>query len=142
MSESDSCFICLDECDKRICSECKCFAHDKCFAKYINKNFTIESLIEHTDEMFELTIFSFILCPVCKKEIEKHNKRITRSDTYNYRFEYVIYMLNYYLYFINHDTTNDINKIENLLDKLLKIAVKFKSTILKNDKLNEVIKKN
>ena len=77
---------------------------------------------------------------MCKKEIENHNKRITRSDTYDYRFEYVLYMLNYYLYFINYDTTNDINTIENLLDKLLKITVKFKSTILKNDKLNEIIK--
>jgi hypothetical protein len=140
MSEGDSCFICLEYCNKRICSECKCFAHDKCFAKYINKSLSLESIIKHTVEKFELEIFTFVSCPVCKTEIENHNKRITRSDTYNYRFEYVLYMLNYYLCFINYDTTNDINRIENLLDKLLKIAVKFKSTILKNDKLNEVIK--
>ena len=140
MTEDDICFICLDACDKRICKECKCFAHDKCFTNYINKNLTLESFIKHTNEMFELKIFSFVSCPVCKKELESINKRITRSDTYNYRFEYVLYMLYHYLSIINNDTTNDINIIYDLLDKLLKIIVKFKSTLLKNDKFNKVIK--
>ena len=138
MLESDSCFICLDECNKRICSECKCYAHDTCFAKYINKNSTLESIIKHTNETIELNIFCFIFCPVCKTALENHNKILTRNDTYNYRFEYVLYMLNHFILIINN--TDDLIILYGLIDKLLKITVKFKSIILKNDKLNKLIK--
>ena len=140
MTDIDNCFICLDNCNKRICSECKCFAHDKCFAEYINKNMNIQSLIKHTDEMIELNIFFFISCPVCKKEIENHNKRITRSDTHKFRYNFAVYMLNYYLFLINNDTSNDIYAIQNLLEKIMKIVVKFKSILLKNERFSKFIK--
>jgi len=87
MLENDSCFICLDECNNRICTECKCFAHVNCFAEYINKKIILNSQIDHVDEMFKLRIYTYIDCPVCKKEIKKHNKRITRSRTYNHRLK-------------------------------------------------------
>jgi uncharacterized protein YbaR (Trm112 family) len=71
----------------------------------------LESFIKHTNDTFELKIFSFVCCPVCKQDLENINKRITRSDTYNYRFEYVLYMLHYYLVRINSDIANDIDRI-------------------------------
>jgi len=101
---------------------------------------SLEAFVKHVNEMFELKIFSFVPCPICKKELGNINKRITRSDTYNYRFEYVLYMLHYYLVRINSDIANDINIRFDLMDKLLKTIVKYKSTLLVNDMINNVIK--
>ena len=139
MIESDSCFICLDVCDKRICKVCKCFAHDKCFVNYINKNLSLEAFVKQTNELFELKIFSFVSCPICKKELII-NKRTTRSVTYNIRFEYALYMLHYYLTRIDSDVATDIKIRHGLMDKLFKTVVKYKSTLLANDRLNKVIK--
>jgi hypothetical protein len=139
MSENDICFICLDESNNRICNECKCFAHPRCFAEYLNKNLRLDSLIEEFVDVTTFSIFTYIGCPICKKEIVKHNKRITRRDTYDHRFNYVVYMLNYYLTIINTDET-DLNMIHDLMDDMFKVVVKYKSTILKNDKFNKLIK--
>jgi hypothetical protein len=104
----NNCFICLEDTNNRICKICQCYAHKKCFNKYLNKNTKIIGNIYHTSTYIDLEIESEFICPICKFSLNEH-KKITRNDTLNIRKDFVIYILNYYLSFIDEDIDNKKN---------------------------------
>jgi len=128
MEDKESCFICLEETSERVCNTCRCYAHKKCFYEYINKNFKIIGEIERNNSYIDLSIYGEIFCPICKIKL-KHNKPLTRNDTFYFRNKFLLYILDYYIFLL--DMTEDIYTCQKYLDKICKILVKHKEIIKK-----------
>ena len=128
MTEIDNCFICLSECDSRICTTCKCYAHKNCLIEYSIKNTTINSFILHDINYIQHYMNSELLCPVCKKNITNF-KRMTRKDTIKYRLNFHLYLINYYLGMYE---LVDKKYIESVLKDAIKLLIEYKNNF-KND---------
>ena len=138
MKDMDCCFICLINTTERICDTCKCYAHKKCFYQYIKNNSRVFANITKIHNYLELDIGNKLDCPVCKNELN-YVKRLTRNDTYMFRIECIIYVLNHYLKQIND--VEDMNTMENILENICKIIIEHKTTIKGDKRILPIIKK-
>jgi len=77
-----SCFICLEPCSSRVCVVCECFAHPKCWGKFIHHSTDVFAYI--TSEAFLIFTPYNVACPICKSDIMSV-KPTTRRDTYGLR---------------------------------------------------------
>jgi len=139
MSEKESCFICLEETTERICSTCKCYAHQKCFYKYVNKNFKISGEIEYSNTSIMLSVGGDLYCPICNIKL-KYNKPLTRNDTFYFRNIFLIDSLDYF--FIKIITENNTYILEEYLNKICKLLIRNKNIVKKDKILSYAIKKN
>jgi len=84
---SDNCIICLEKTNNKICLNCNCYSHIKCWTSFVNI---------HSHKLF-------IKCPICCQNIIINSKPITRNDTISVRTiyvcEYILYLLNYYKFY-------------------------------------------
>ena len=89
-----NCIICLEKTKNRICHSCKCYAHPKCYGKYLQKTTKIK-IVLHKYKVRMYTPMG-ILCPQCRGVIF-NVKRVTRSDTYFCRAAGMIKEFQYFL---------------------------------------------
>lgn len=135
----DNCFICLENTSNRICQKCQCYAHEKCFYEYLNKNTKIIGNIYHSDTYIDLEIETEFKCPICKISLNRE-KKVTRNDTLNIRKNFVIYILNYYLSLID----DDIENIKNFeyFGIICKFLLNHKDILNKIPALKNMIQEN
>lgn len=74
---SNTCFLCLNNTNNKVCETCNCFSHPQCWGKYLKDQSRIITIV--FDTHFTISSDS-IKCPICKEKI-KNVKPITRSDT-------------------------------------------------------------
>ena len=93
------CFICLEKCRHKVCTQCECYAHLKCWGKYMSEKNKISTymVIPNNDQELPYSLIntpSYIVCPICK---HKNNitKAVTRSETQMAR--YITIMTGYYI---------------------------------------------
>lgn len=135
----NNCFICLEDTENRICQKCQCYAHSKCFNEYLNKNMKIFGNIYHTPKYIDLEIETEFLCPICKFTLN-NQKKITRNDTLNIRKNFVIYIINYYLSFIDDDIDNKKNF--EYLGFICNFLIKHKDILKKIPNLKNLVYEN
>ena len=127
---SNICFICLDYTPNKVCGTCECYAHPKCWGKYIQNNIEISTLI--FNNFYE--IISRINCPICKT-INNNAKLLTRNDTILPRMA----MLNLEIIFNLEIVTNDNEDI--IYDNIFKIIDENKNLIKKCESLDNFVQK-
>ena len=73
-----NCFVCLNPARRKICPKCECYAHNRCWGKYLQSvNSTYTDLID--GEVVVITPWA-LPCPQCRQHVLEV-KPITRSDT-------------------------------------------------------------
>ena len=73
-----NCFVCLNPARRKICPKCECYAHNKCWGKYLqNVDSTRTLLIDG-----EIVVISPLAspCPQCRQRVLEV-KPVTRADT-------------------------------------------------------------
>ena len=63
-----TCFLCLKNCQHKVCTRCSILCHPTCWGKYVKNTYP------------NLTHYNGIICPQCKLYI-KRKKPLTRSQT-------------------------------------------------------------
>uniref|UniRef100_A0A6C0H309 Uncharacterized protein n=1 Tax=viral metagenome TaxID=1070528 RepID=A0A6C0H309_9ZZZZ len=72
------CFVCLNNTKNKVCTTCQCYAHLRCWGKYL-KNFTkVTTYIYEKDILISIPLYA--KCPQCSCDIS-NLKPVTRSDT-------------------------------------------------------------
>lgn len=124
------CFICLDFSPNKVCNTCECYAHPKCWGKYLESNIKFSTFIFDSS----YSVVSKISCPICKTA-NINPKRLTRSDTVMSRL--TILNLDIMMYF---EILNDEN--ENIIyDNIFKIVAKNKDLLKRSESLDNFVKK-
>ena len=75
---SRDCFLCLNTTKNKVCTTCECYAHHRCWGKYL-KNYTHVTTYIYEQEIL-ITVPLYAKCPQCSGSIG-NVKPITRSDT-------------------------------------------------------------
>ena len=75
----NSCFLCLEKCKQKICPNCECYCHSKCYGRYLHAKTHIYTIVLHDNKIRLSTPYS-VMCPQCRKQIY-NVKPITRSNT-------------------------------------------------------------
>ena len=73
-----NCFVCLNECRRKVCSRCECYAHSKCWGQYLKSSTGPRTEIA-PGKVIIYTPWS-AACPQCRGRI-MNVKPTTRSDT-------------------------------------------------------------
>ena len=115
---TNTCFLCLDIANNKVCKTCKCYAHAKCWGEYLHDQSRIITLVYDT----YCSILSplSVKCPSCRGKI-KNVKPLTRSDTKSGR--------NFALHVKieqtvdDLSTTNDIYKKKEMISNLFNILL-------------------
>lgn len=130
------CTICLDNCRNKVCNTCNCYAHYRCWGKYLqNKTINYAAIVE--DDIFMCTPVS-IECPQCRQTII-NLKPVTRSDTYAIRYLSFIINLNFCL-----DTiyiVEDKNDKKDMFKTAIKIIKYNKNLLSKDYAFKKIVKK-
>ena len=72
------CFVCMNKCKNKVCSNCECYAHPACWGEYL-KNYTNVYTYIYPSSVVVRTPF-YTNCPQCRRKIGTV-KPTTRSDT-------------------------------------------------------------
>jgi hypothetical protein len=113
-----NCFICLDKAKNKICNRCECYAHLKCWGKYINKESETITFVSTNNDVL-ITSPMYTRCPQCRENI-KEVKSTTRSDTYSgRRFVFMFSCKGMLVELENAQTRNDKIKITTRIFKYL-----------------------
>jgi len=92
------CFICLEKSRHKVCTQCECYAHPKCWGKYMSEKNKISTymVIPNDDQELPYSFIntpSYTVCPICKYK-NNTTKAVTRSETQMAR--YITIMTGYY----------------------------------------------
>ena len=130
------CFVCLENCNNKICPTCNCYAHHNCWSKYL-KNKT-KTYIEITEENISMNTPLYIQCPQCRQNINKL-KPVTRSDTYIIRYVIFMEVLNNFLFSIHFMETK--NQQQQMFKIISKMILENKNLFTRDRELKKLIKK-
>ena len=72
------CFVCLTTTANKVCPRCQCYAHSKCWGKYLKKFTEVNTYLYQETIVIEFPFYG--KCPQCNETI-KNIKPCTRSDT-------------------------------------------------------------
>ncbi len=134
----NSCFICLNHSNNKVCQTCNCYAHSSCWGKYLSHtNDDIYCLVEPNGLML-LCNYS-IPCPICKTHINQLPP-LTRSRTQEFRLYNSILEVSDIISNMN-DNIMSRERLENL-HRLFKCFKKIKTFINSNSEISTVIKNN
>ncbi len=124
-----NCFVCLNKAYRKVCPHCQCYAHSKCWGKYLQHD-----EIYTTVNSSEVNIFtpSSVKCPQCRKQI-KNVKPITRSDTNMGRTLAVLIDYSYFLSAL--DDTDTQEEKNTLYHRIFLILITNKYLIRNNESL-------
>ena len=131
-----NCFICLNETKNKICNRCECYAHPKCWGKYINKESEVVTFVSENNDVL-ITSPIYTRCPQCRGNI-KEVKSTTRSDTYSGRKIAFIYSVYEMLIILESAQTRD-DKIKTIT-KIFKYLLENKKLFSKEDGFKNVIR--
>jgi hypothetical protein len=130
--ENNNCFVCLENTKNKVCHICNCYAHPKCFGKYINKNLIIEIITSRLRDN-KYFIDAHVHCPICKT-ISNNNRRITRDATAHGRLIILFHDIGAWL-----DLVNENNK-DNIYEEVYKTILNHKELIYKDKDLYLLVK--
>jgi hypothetical protein len=130
------CFVCLSESKNKICNRCECYAHLKCWGKYINKESKIFTFVSTNNDVL-ITSPMYIRCPQCRENI-KEVKPITRSDTYSGRKIAFIYSCNGMI--IELESAQIRNDKIKIITKIFNYLLENKNLFNKDDNFKDVIR--
>jgi len=132
-----TCFVCLEKCHNKVCSVCQCYAHSKCWGKYLQSS-TPTSTAVAPNMVVVFTPWS-AECPQCRGRIS-NVKPITRSDTNLARRLSIT--LDYYSFLTILDDIEyyDVEERFELYSKLLDVMMQHKAIIRANDWLSSILK--
>ena len=126
-----NCFLCLEKSKNRICTTCKCCAHNSCWGKYLQNSNKVKTYI--SEEAVIIRTAWSIKCPQCRQKM-MNVKPVTRSDT---KLARNISILGDYISFLEilHyvNTEEELHELyRNILDSLLshKTLVKQNETLV------------
>ena len=122
----NNCFVFLNKTSNRVCKKCQCYSHPSCWGKYIKskRNYRINSDIFST----EIFLSSYkVKCPQCRAKI-RIKKSITRSDTEEARWYFIIKNLRTYVNLI--DSIDDFELKKNKIRKMF-IFIKKNKLLLR-----------
>ena len=122
-----NCFLCLNKSSNKICPQCFCVAHPKCWGKYINNSSVIQ--LELIFDVILMYSPYTTICPVCRYNIPTV-KPITRSQTSKIKFTT---FFNNYQKIIDFIDKLEVNKSE-FYRLLFNLVIEFKKDV-NNDEL-------
>ena len=132
-----TCFVCLEACNTRVCSTCKCYAHSKCWGKYVQSRAKSHTVVT-ADKVILFTPWS-AECPQCRGRIV-NVKPVTRSDTDLGR--YMVIALDYYSFLaaLEEIECDDVEGRFTLYSTLLSAMIKHKAIIRSDDDITCILK--
>ena len=137
---SEPCFICLKKSRNKVCPFCKCYAHTKCWGKYLYNELKITFFIQDDTKNVFAEVPMGTKCPQCRRLINQ-TSMITRSLTKSSREIILCLFIKELLKTTEH--IDNFNKYENILKNIYehKILLKKKNIFLTkklSDKLKEL----
>lgn len=123
------CFVCLDKTKNKVCLSCECYAHPKCFGKYVRSISHIT--VFHIGNFIALSAPLFSECPQCRRNTGTV-KPLTRSDTKPGRVYTFNETIKDFVNIIKHSTT--ILEKEIYIQELLKYIYNNKNLLTKSHK--------
>ena len=129
--------MCLEKCSNRICPTCRCYAHKKCWGKYLQNSTGTHTEVD-VDTVIVFTPWN-ARCPQCRGRIN-NVKPVTRSDTHLGRTLSIIINYCSFLSMIEEEEYDSREEKFALYSKLLNIMLEHKAIIRANDALSTIWK--
>lgn len=128
------CFVCLSKAKNKVCTTCECYAHHKCWGKYLEKTSDVITYI-HQGRIIISTPF-YTKCPQCRGNI-CNVKTVTRSDTRFARRTCFARELNKMLVAADINQDNDQRQI--IFTNIFKIISRNKNLIRGDERFKNII---
>jgi hypothetical protein len=139
----NTCFLCLQNTNNRVCPQCNTYAHHGCWKKYIDNLAPVEFEVAVASTEHEIfwnqSVFqpTTVKCPVCRDgiEVERH---LTRSHTAKARETTTVSIVKTFLRRVE-GTRGKQNKIE-VVDNLFDYLYKCKNFLKDHSKFRETVR--
>jgi hypothetical protein len=134
---SHDCFVCLSKAKNKVCTTCECYAHSRCWGKYLEETSNVLTYIYQ-----ERTIIStpfYTKCPQCRGNI-RNVKTVTRSNTKFARRTCFARQLNRML--VEVETNQDNDQRELIFTNIFKIISRNKILIRGDERFKNIIREN
>jgi hypothetical protein len=120
----EKCFVCLENCKNRMCKRCMCFAHVKCWGKFINHSNNVLTYL--TNNLIITVIPLSVPCPQCNHPI-LFTKSVTRLDTKISRKIYITTLYDDIFYML--ENIQDLQEMDKKLKRIFNFLIKNKQII-------------
>ena len=130
-----NCFVCLNECRRKVCPRCECYAHSKCWGQYLKSSTGPRTEIA-PDRVVIYTPWS-AACPQCRGRI-MNVKPTTRSDTIIGRK--IATIIDYTSFLTALDYEMDRDERYELYTTVLDAMITNKTVVRKNKVLSSMLK--
>ena len=126
--ENDSCFVCLSDCKRLVCSQCNIRAHSKCWNEYVKHKKLNNMNNNHVE------------CPQCKHKIECQNRPFTRSQNIFKVDDEETFVWRVKIFLIEIDNTHGKDNKLRIIKLLFEYLYTNKWFLIKYKKFGETVK--
>ena len=130
-----TCFVCLNPARRKVCTTCKCYAHNKCWGQYLQSVTNIRTVVDQ-GRILIVSPYS-IRCPQCRGRLSEV-RAITRSDTNLGRN--VALSMNYAIFLTALDLAENDEEKHILYKEMLEIMTANKLCVRNSDQLTSLLK--